>query len=128
MYYAQVGMFNIPPVEDETLKRLHGMTFGIPRLDDDVYKCTPTPGQLFTNQWGDAPDWVLSPEGEGGAKSIITPWPADCDYYPPSSKKDICGRTEESTRLPIPEGCWISELANGQSGDQQSQPIMTARD
>ena len=68
MYYAEFGMFNIPPVEDETLKRLHGMTFGIPRIDYDVYKCTPTPGQLFTNKCCDAPDLVLSPEGEGGAK------------------------------------------------------------
>ena len=46
MYYAEFGKFNIPPVKDETLKRLHGMTFGIPRIDYDVYKCTPTPGQL----------------------------------------------------------------------------------
>ena len=49
------------------------MVFGIPRIDDDVYKCVPTrksriPGQLFTNEYGEAPDWVLLPEGEGGAK------------------------------------------------------------
>ena len=54
MYYAQVGMFNIPLVEDGsdgTLRRLHGMTFGINCIDDDAYKGTPTPGQLFTNKY-----------------------------------------------------------------------------
>ena len=89
MHYALFGMFNIPRVEDKILKRPHSMTFGIPRIDDDIYKCTPTPGQLFTNQWGDAPVWVLSQEGEGGVKRIITPWQAVCEYYPPSPKKDI---------------------------------------
>ena len=98
------------------------MAFGIPRIDD-VYKCIPTPGQLFTNEYGEAPDWVLSPEGEGGAKRIITPWPANCDYNPPSPRDGIDERTEESTRLQIPEECLISELASGQSGDQQSQPM-----
>ena len=80
---------------------------GKQKNDDDVYKGTPTPGQLFTNKWGDAPDWVLLPEGVGGAKGIITPWPADCKYYPPSPKKDIGGRTKASTRLPIQEGCFV---------------------
>ena len=125
MYYAQFGMLDIPPVEDKIL-RLHSMAFGIPRINDNIYKCIPTPGQLFINKYGEAPDWVLSPEGGGGAKRIMTPWPADCHNYPPSPRDDIDERTEESTRLPIPEGCLISELANGQSGDQQSQPI--ARD
>ena len=108
------------------LDTVSSMAFGIPRIDDDVYKCIPTPGQLFTNEYCEAPDWVLSPEGEGGAKRIITPWPASCDYYPPSPREDIGERTEESTRLPVPEGCLIPELANGQSGDQQPQPM--ARD
>ena len=36
MYYAQFGMFNIPPIEDKNLKQLHSMAFGIPRIDDDV--------------------------------------------------------------------------------------------
>ena len=66
-------------MEDETLKRLHSMTLGIPRIDDDVYKCNPTPGQLFTNKWGYAEDWVLLPEGNGGVKRTVTPWPADCE-------------------------------------------------
>ena len=79
MRYAQFGMFDILPIEDKNLKRLHSMAFGIPRIDDDIYKCTPTSGQLFTNQWVDAPDWVLSPAGEGCAKRSITPWPAECE-------------------------------------------------
>ena len=28
-----------------------------------IYKCEPTPGQLFTNSFGGPPDWVMSPEG-----------------------------------------------------------------
>jgi hypothetical protein len=55
MYYAQFGMFNIPPVEDKVLKRqhtVHSMALGIPSIYDNIYKSTPTPGQLFTNQWG----------------------------------------------------------------------------
>ena len=31
MYYAQFGMFAIPPLDHKNLKRLHGMAFGIPR-------------------------------------------------------------------------------------------------
>ena len=57
------------------------MTFGIPRIDHDANTCIPIPGKLFTNQWGDAPDWVLMPEGVLDAKRTITPWPADCEYY-----------------------------------------------
>ena len=101
------------------------MAFGIPRIDDNVYTCEPIPGKLYTNTSGETPDWVLSPEGEGGAKRIISPLPADFHYYPPpmQPKNDNDERTEESTRLPIPEGFLIAELANGQSGDQQSQPM-----
>ena len=73
MYSEQTGMFDIPPVEDPTLNRLHAMAFGIPRIDDDAYKCTPKVGELFTNQWGDAPDWVRLPEGDGSARRTITP-------------------------------------------------------
>ena len=40
MYSEQTGMFNIPIVDDETLRRLHAMTFGIPSIDDNAYKCT----------------------------------------------------------------------------------------
>ena len=126
MYYAQFGMSNIQPIDHTNLKRLHGMAFSIARIDDDEYKCAKIPGQLFTNEYSEAPDWVLLPEGEGGAKRIMTPWPAGCHYYPPSPRDDIDERTVESTRLPILEGCLISELANGQYGDQQSQPM--ARD
>ena len=71
MNSEQTGMFDIPPVTDATLNRLHAMAFGIPRIDDDAHKCTPTVGELFTNQWGDAPDWVLLPEGDGGARRSL---------------------------------------------------------
>ena len=130
MYHSQMGMFAIimiPPFDHEQLARLHGMAFGIPRIDDFVYKCEQIPGKLFTNASCKAPDWVLSPEGEVGARVIISAWPADIPYYetqlptPPSS--DHVGHTEECTRLPIPEGCLISALPNGQSGDQQPQTM-----
>ena len=117
MYLEGTGMFDILPVTDATLNRLHAMAFGIPRVDDDAYKCTPEVGELFTNQWGDALDWVLLPEGDGCARRTITPWPASCWYYPHSPKEDSGGHTDESTRLPIQEGCLISEWVNGQSGD-----------
>ena len=80
MYYAQFGMFAIPPNDSghKNLKGLHGMTFSIPSIDGDVYKCVSIPGQLLTNKYGEAQDWVLSPEGEGCAKRIMTPWPAGC--------------------------------------------------
>ena len=68
MYNAQVGMFAIQPLDHKNLKRLHGMALGIPRIDDNVYKCELIPGKLFTNASGKAPDWVLSQEGEGSAK------------------------------------------------------------
>ena len=84
MYYAQAGMFSIPPVTHKTLIRLHSKAFGIPRINDNVYTCIPTPGQLLTNKWGDALDWVLMPEGVLGAKRIITPWAMDCEEYPAS--------------------------------------------
>ena len=105
------GMFDIPPVTDATLNRLHAMAFGIPRIDDAAYKCTTKVSKCFTNQWGDAPDWdhwVLLPEGGGGARRTITQWPASCVYYAQSPKKDNGGSTDERTRLPIPEGCMIS--------------------
>ena len=77
MYHLQVGVFAIPFLDHAQLARLHGMTFGIPRIDDSIYKCEPIPGKLFTNASGEAPDWVLSPEGEGGARVIMSAWPAD---------------------------------------------------
>ena len=103
------------------------MAFCIPRIDNNVYKCEPIPGKPFTNASGEAQDWVLSPGGDGGDRAIMSAWPADFPYYisplptPPSNDHDE--RTEESTRLPILEGCLISELTNGQSGDQQPQPM-----
>ena len=84
MYYAQAGMFSIPPITRKNLIRLHSMAFGIPRINDNAYICIPTPGQLFTNKWGDAPDWFLMPEGVLGAKRTVTPWPTDCEDYPDS--------------------------------------------
>ena len=81
MYYSPVGMFAIPLLDHEQLARLHGMAFGIPSIDDDVDKCEPIPWKLFTNTSDEAPDWVLSVEGEGGAHVIMLAWPADMPYY-----------------------------------------------
>ena len=77
MYHAQVRMFDIPHLDNRQLQRHHCMAFGIPRIDDDVEKYQPIPGKLFTNASAEAPDWVLSPEGKGGAKRIMAPWPVD---------------------------------------------------
>ena len=109
MYHAQAGMFAILMLNHEQLAKLHGMALGIPRIDESVYKCEPILGKLFTNASG------------------VAAWPADMPYYgtppptPPSSQYG--GRTKDCTRLPIPEGCSISEFANGQSGDHQPQPM-----
>ena len=87
MYYDHLGMFALPEIiSHKDLLRLHSMALGIPRINDGAYTCIPTPGQLFTNRWGDALDWVLLPEGVLGATRTITPWPADCPYYPDSSE------------------------------------------
>ena len=80
MYHSQVGMLAIPHLNRKNLKRLHDMAFGIPRIDDAVYKCEPIPGKLFTNASGEAPDWVLSPEGEDGDRVIMSAWPKDYSY------------------------------------------------
>ena len=72
MYQAQAGMFAISLLNREQLVKLHGMAFGIPRFDDSVYKCELILGKLFTNASGEAPDWVLSPEVEGGAHVIMS--------------------------------------------------------
>ena len=72
MYHSQVGMFAIPYLDQEQLARLHGMAFSIPRIDDSVHKCGPIPTKLFTNASGEAPDWLLSQEGEGGAHVIMS--------------------------------------------------------
>ena len=112
MYHSQVGMFAIPHLNRKNLKRLHDMAFGIPRIDDDVYKCEPIPDKLFTNARGEAPGWVLSQ----GARVIMSAWPADFPCYmtplPTLPSNDIDKFTKESTRLPIPEGCFITDLAN----------------
>jgi hypothetical protein len=63
-YHAQARIFAIPPLTRRQLAMLHGMAFGIQSINDPVYKCELIPGKLFTNASGDAPDWVLSLEGE----------------------------------------------------------------
>ena len=68
MYHSQVGMFDIPPLDHKNVQLLHGMAFGIPRIDNNGYKCEPIPCKLFTNASGEAPDWVLSPEEKEGIK------------------------------------------------------------
>ena len=65
-------MFSIPFLDHEQLARLHGMAFGIPRIEDSVYKCELIPWKLFTNASGEAPDWVVLQEGEGGAHVIMS--------------------------------------------------------
>ena len=110
------------------------MLLSIPLIDDSMYKCEPTPEELYNNEYGGPPDWELSPEAEGGAHVITSSCPADMPWgtlsptpppKPPSSKHNE--RTTDCTSLPIPEGCLISVFANGQQpGDQQSQPM--ARD
>ena len=72
MYHAQAGMLAIPLLNHEQLAKLHGMAFGIPRIDDSVYKYEPTPGKLFTNTSVEVADWVLSLEGEGDAHVIMS--------------------------------------------------------
>ena len=66
LYYSQSEVLLIP----------HGTTMGIPRINDPIYKCEPTPGQLFTNSFGGPPDWVLSSEGDGCGPVEIKSWPA----------------------------------------------------
>ena len=52
----------------------------------------------------------------------MSAWPADFPCYmtplPTLPSNDIDKFTKESTRLPIQEGCLISELVNGQSGEE----------
>ena len=73
-------MFYIPKLNHEQLGRIHGMSLSIPRIDDSMYKCEPTPKELYTNEYGDPPDRVLSPEGEGGAHVITSSWPVDMPW------------------------------------------------
>ena len=47
MHHSQAGMFDTPHLDHRKLRRLHGMAFGIPRIDDDVHKREPIPGKLF---------------------------------------------------------------------------------
>ena len=85
-------MFYIPKFNHELLARIHGMSFSIPQIDDSMYKCELILEELYTNEYGDPPDWVLSQEGEGGAQVITSSWPADMPWGtqsptpPPSSK------------------------------------------
>ncbi len=73
-------------------------------------------GKLFENDSGGPPDWVLSQEGDMCGPVVIEAWPADCTTMDKVS--GLGPHAEECTRLPIPEGCLISEYAHGQSGDQ----------
>ena len=120
-------MIYIPKLNHEQLGRIHGMSLSIPRIDDSMYKCELILEELYTNEYGDPPAWVLSQEGEGGTQVITSSWPADMPWGtqsptpPPSSKHNK--RTTKCPRLSIQEGRLISEFANGQSGDQQSQPM-----
>ncbi len=93
---------------------------GIPRINDPIYKCEPTPGQLFTNSFGGPPGCVLSQEGDGCGQVEIKSWPAGLTTM--DNGEGLPLHAEECPRLPIPEGCLISEYANGQSGDQRQHP------
>ena len=77
MYYSQSGMFYIPKHNHEQLGRIPGMPISIQRIDS-MYKCELTPEELYTNEYGDPPDWVLSPEGEGRVHVITSSW--GCGY------------------------------------------------
>ena len=72
MYHSQVGMFAIPLLDHTQLRKLYGMAFGIPRIDDDVYNCEPIPGKLFTNASGVAQDWVPSLEGRSCTRDHVS--------------------------------------------------------
>ncbi len=81
LYYSQSGLSFIshPSLDTEKLSRVHEITMGIPRINDPIYKCEPTPGQPFTNGFGGPSDWVLrlSQEGGGCGPVVIEAWPAD---------------------------------------------------
>ncbi len=76
LYFSQLGMFYILHLDTAQLYRLHGITMGVPSINDPIFKCEPTPGQLFTNGLGGPPDWVLSQEG-GGGPVVIESWPTE---------------------------------------------------
>ena len=92
----------MPTFNHKQLRKLHGMAFGNPGVDNDVYKCEPIPGKLFTNASGEAPDWVLTQEGEGSARMIMSAWPADFPYYesqlPTKPRDDHNEHAEDSAR------------------------------
>jgi hypothetical protein len=85
-----------------------------------IYKCAQTPGQLFTNCFGGPPDWVLSPKGDGRGPVVIESWTAALTTM--DKQEGLAPHAEECSRLPIQEGCLISEYANGQSSDQRPPP------
>jgi hypothetical protein len=62
MYFAQGGTFAMLPLDHEQLARLHGMSSGMQRIDNSIYKCCVW--KLYTNDDGEAPDWVLQLEGK----------------------------------------------------------------
>ncbi len=117
LYYSQSDVFFKPHLNTAQISRVHGITMGIPCINNPIYNCEPTPGQFFTNSFGGPPDWVLSPEGDGCGPLVIESWPAELTTI----GEGRAPHAEECTGLPIPsqEGCLISEFANGQSGDQR---------
>ncbi len=62
---------------------------------------------------------MLSPEGDSGPV-VIESWPAETTAM--DKDEGLAPHAKECTRLPIPEGCLISEHVNGHSGDQLPQP------
>jgi hypothetical protein len=69
-----VGIFAMPHLDYTQLWKLHCMAFGIPCIDDDVYKCEPIPNKLprFTNSSREAPDWVYP----------YRTFPQNCRFFP----------------------------------------------
>ena len=64
------------------------------------------------------------PEGYNGTPVIIETSPEpfvdeDSKFHAPSAKNNV--GPEECTRLPIPEGCLISECANGRPVEVKTQ-------
>jgi hypothetical protein len=70
-FYSKTGTYFNPLLNTKQLPRVHGITMGIPRINDPIYKCEPTPGKFFTNASGGPPDSVLSPEGDGCSSVVI---------------------------------------------------------
>ena len=52
LFYSQSDVSFIP----------HGTIIGIPRINDPIYKCKPTLGQLFTNSFKGPSIYYLTPD------------------------------------------------------------------